>query len=298
MQPSLKDTSVLLALLATGACGPITPTGYNCQPTTTTTALPDELYETSGVAVSLKHPGVFWTHNDGGSVLTAIDSEGQLLSRIMIQPSLRDWEDIAISECFQNSSCLYLADTGDNRERRRAGSISIRRLEEPDLLNTSDQSLTELSTDVFPLRLPNGPRDIETLFVLSEAEIYLATKGRNDPVSVYRYPPPLRPDTVTLELVQELSPGARVIPRQLTGGSVSPEGDLIALRTYESMQLFELVENKLVPLQNGDIDLRPLLEAQGEGIAIGRDGLLVLTSEAAGGNPPQMNLLYCYPESS
>ena len=79
---------------------------------------------------------------------------------------------------------------------------------------------------------------------------------------------------------------------------ISPEGDLIALRTYESMQLFELVENKLVPLQNGDIDLRPLLEAQGEGIAIGRDGLLVLTSEAAGGNPPQMNLLYCYPESS
>ena len=147
--------------------------------------------------------------------------------------------DSAISECFQNSSCLYLADTGDNRERRRAGSISIRRLEAPDLLNTSAQSLTELSTDVFPLRLPNGPRDIETLFVLSEAEIYLATKGRNDPVSVYRYPPPLRPDTVTLELVQELSPGARVIPRQLTGGSVSPEGDLIALRTLSLIHISE-----------------------------------------------------------
>ena len=87
------------------------------------------------------------------------------------------------------------------------------------------------------MRLPDGPRDIEALLVLPGEDIYVITKGRNGPVAVYRYPSPLRPDTVNLELVQELSPGARVIPRQVTGGSVSPEGDVLASVSYTHLTL-------------------------------------------------------------
>ena len=297
-QQWIPDIVVVVALLSIGACEPTTTASLNCQSTTTTISLPEELEETSGVTVSLSQPDVLWTHNDDGSVLTAMNSVGEIISRIRIRPSLTDWEDIATSSCAGGKSCLYLADTGDNLERRSAGEISIRRLEEPDLDSpnfrvTLNQQIPEVDTDVFPVRLPDGPRDIEALLVLPEEDIYVSTKGRNGPVAVYRYPPPLRPDTVTLELVQELSPGARVIPRQVTGGSVSPEGDILALRTYESLQFFEFVADTLVPIKDGHIDLRPLLEAQGEGIAIGPGGLLVLTSEAVGETPPQMNLMHC-----
>ena len=292
-----------IALLSIGACEPTTTASLNCQSTTTTISLPEELEETSGVTVSLSQPDVLWTHNDDGSVLTAMNSVGEIISRIRIRPSLTDWEDIATSSCAGGKSCLYLADTGDNLERRSAGDISIRRLEEPDLDSpnfrvTLNQQIPELDTDVFPVRLPDGPRDIEALLVLPGEDIYVSTKGRNGPVAIYRYPPPLRPDTVTLELVQELSPGARVIPRQVTGGSVSPEGDILALRTYESLQFFEFVADTLVPIKDGHIDLRSLLEAQGEGIAIGPGGLLVLTSEAVGETPPQMNLMHCNLDAS
>ena len=294
---------VVVALLSIGACEPTTTASLNCQSTTTTISLPEELEETSGVTVSLSQPDVLWTHNDDGSVLTAMNSVGEIISRIRIRPSLTDWEDIATSSCAGGKSCLYLADTGDNLERRSAGDISIRRLEEPDLDSpnfrvTLNQQIPEFDTDVFPVRLPDGPRDIEALLVLPGEDIYVSTKGRNGPVAIYRYPPPLRPDTVTLELVQELSPGARVIPRQVTGGSVSPEGDILALRTYESLQFFEFVADTLVPIKDGHIDLRPLLEAQGEGIAIGPGGLLVLTSEAVGETPPQMNLMHCNLDAS
>ena len=302
-QQWIPDIVVVVALLSIGACEPTTTASLNCQSTTTTISLPEELEETSGVTVSLSQPDVFWTHNDDGSVLTAMNSVGEIISRIRIRPSLTDWEDIATSGCAGGKSCLYLADTGDNLERRSAGDISIRRLEEPDLDSpnfraTLNQQIPEFDTDVFPVRLPDGPRDIEALLVLPGEDIYVSTKGRNGPVAIYRYPPPLRPDTVTLELVQELSPGARVIPRQVTGGSVSPEGDILALRTYESLQFFEFVADTLVPIKDGHIDLRPLLEAQGEGIAIGPGGLLVLTSEAVGETPPQMNLMHCNLDAS
>ena len=292
-----------LTLLSIGACGPITTASLNCQSTTPAISLSEELEETSGVAISLSQPDIFWTHNDDGSILIAIDSDGEIISRIRIKPPLTDWEDIATSSCAGGKSCLYFTDMGDNLERRSAGEISIRRLEEPDLASpgfraTLNQQIPELDGDVFPVRLPDGPRDIEALLVLPGEDIYVTTKGRNGPVAVYRYPPPLRPDTVTLELVQELSAGARVIPRQVTGGSVSPGGDILALRTYESLQFYEFIADKLVPIKDGDIDLRPLLEAQGEGIAIGPGGLLVLTSEAVAGTPPQMNLMHCNLDAS
>jgi len=193
-------------LLLIEACGPLTTTSLNCRQTTTGISLSEELEETSGVAISLSQPDVFWSHNDDGSVLSAIDSDGKIISQMRIRPSLRDWEDIAASRCPGGGSCLYLADMGDNLERRPAGGISIRRLEEPDLTspNFTDNfngRLPELDSEVFPVRLPDGPRDIEALLVLPEEEIYVITKGRNGPVTVYRYPPPLRHDTITLELV-------------------------------------------------------------------------------------------------
>ena len=78
------------------------------------------LAEVSGVAPSRDHPGVLWVINDSGNPpdLLAVDSTGTLLGWIPLRGAPNtDWEEIALGPCG-NVTCLYIADTGDNRERR------------------------------------------------------------------------------------------------------------------------------------------------------------------------------------
>jgi hypothetical protein len=173
------------------------------------------------VAVSLRYPGVFWTHNDAGSVVFALDGEGELLARYPLDRRMYDWEDIAVSMCGEGDSCLYMADLGDNYEERETQNVPVRllRASEPDPRAKANGET--LVTESFPIRLPDGERDIEALLVFPGERVYAVTKGRNHPVTVYRYPPPLRADTVALEEVQRLTQRARILPRQVTGGAVS-----------------------------------------------------------------------------
>lgn len=250
--------------------------------------LPASLDESSGVAVSLRHPGVFWSHNDAGSELFAVDQEGALLARLPVRPRLRDWEDLAVASCPDGGSCLYMADLGDNYEERPHGRIL--RVAEPDPAALPDT----IRPDVFPVRLPDGPRDIEALLVLPGERVMVVTKGRNHPLTVYRYPGALRADTVVLEHVQVLSDGPRILPRQVTGGAVSPRGGLVALRTYESLQFYRLVADTLVPMEDGLVNLRTLREAQGEAVGLGLNGMVVLTSESGPiGGPGSLSVLRC-----
>ena len=278
------------------ACGTIATAGPGCRPTSSGIVFPDELRESSGVAVSLRHPGTFWTHNDAGSVLYAVNREGSITARFPLTDGLRDWEDIAVSTCPQGASCLYLADLGDNYEERLAGRIQLRRVPEPDPTGSGAEFDVDgrLPTESFPIRLPNGPRDIEALLVLPGERVYVVSKGRNHPVTVYRYPPPLRADTVTLEEVQQLTSRARILPRQVTGGAVDPRGAVLALRTYESLQFYHMDSDTLVAIDGALVNLRTLQEGQGEAVGIGLDGLVALTSEGGPvGGPGSMTLMRC-----
>jgi hypothetical protein len=233
--------------------------------------LPDALAETSGAAVSRRDPTAIWTHNDEGSSLYAIDERGRILSEHRLALELRDWEDIAVTDC-QGGSCLYLADTGDNSERRRGGDIRIVRLREPDPRTRASSGSTPVDADVFPIALPDGARDVEALFVLPGERVYLVSKGRQHPPTLYRYPGPLRGDTVMLDEVQRLGSGPRSLLAQVTGASVSADGMVVA----------------------GLVDLRTLEEIQGEAVALGPGGLVVLTSEGGPlGGPASMRLLTC-----
>ena len=273
--------------LAAAACGPIATSGPGCVPIGTSLPLPDELRESSGVAVSLAHADVYWTHNDAASALYAVDGQGAILGRFPLSRRVRDWEDMALSTCPQGGSCIYIADLGDNYEERT--DIKILRAREPE----PDRSDT-LQVEVFPVSLPDGPRDVEALVVLPGERVLVVSKGRNHPVTVYRYPPPLRPDTVVLEEVQRLTARARILPRQTTGGAAAPRGGLVALRTYEILQFYALDGDTLVPTEGGLVNLRPLGEPQGEAVDIGLDGRVVLTSEGGpGGGPGSISFLRC-----
>ncbi|NNF12482.1 MAG: hypothetical protein HKN72_04640 [Gemmatimonadetes bacterium] len=274
------------------ACAPIALAGPDCAPVRRGVPLPAAVDESSGVAVGLRQPSVLWTHNDDGSTLFALDSTGALLDSRPVRPRLRDWEDLAVARCEAHGSCVYMADTGDNAERRRPGTIRVLRIAEP-----GPSANSVLRGEVFPLRLPDGPRDIEAMFVLPDERLYLVTKGRNHAVTVYRYPGPLRPDTVTMEEVQRLGDGARPLADQVTGASaLSDGGDVVAIRTYQSMVFYRMEGDTLAPLADGLVNLRTLEESQGEAVALGPGGLVVLTSEAGFfGSLGSMNLLRCRP---
>jgi hypothetical protein len=242
----------------------------------------------SGVAASVTHPGVYWTHNDAGSVLFAIDGQGTVLGRFRLQRRVQDWEDVAVGSCPEGGSCLYMADLGDNYEERT--NLRIVRAHEP----VPTQS-GPLAVETFPVVLPDGPRDIEALIVLPGERILVVTKGRNHPVTVYRYPGALRPEATVLEEVQRLSETARIFPRQVTGGTSTPAGDVAALRTYGSLQFYSVRGDTLIPADSGFVDLRGLGESQGEGVGIAGDGMVLLTSEGGpGGGPGSISTLRCH----
>lgn len=274
--------------------------GPGCEVVTAPAALSPELEETSGVAVSAAHPGIFWTHNDGSRpVLHAVDEAGRTVGRVRVPGmDLRDWEDIERAECAAGS-CLYVADTGDNDEERDRAVIY--RIPEPE-----PGAGRSAVPDAFPVVFPDGPRDVEALFVLPGERAYLVSKGRHSPVVVYAYPGPLRAGApAELVEIDRLSEAPVSLPRMVTGASASADGSVVVIRTYEALHFYrvEVVEDeaprpgadlRLVSLENGTVNLHTLQEPQGEGVGLGAGGLVVLTSEdGPGGRAPQMAVMGC-----
>lgn len=254
--------------------------------------LPEAIHESSGVAASPVHPGVFWTHNDseGRPEIFAVDAGGRLLGRVSVSGARnRDWEDMAVGPCG-DGHCLYVADVGDNREVRT--DPAIYRVPEP----SPDDRATP-PADRFPVRFPHGPRDVEAIYLLPGERLFLVTKGRNHRVEVYRVPAPLdRPgEPLELERIQRLTRISPALPRHVTGGASTPDGRLVALRTYETLALYHPDEDgSLEEVRGSRVNLRHLREPQGEAVAFLPGNRIVLTSEAGPwGSRGTIGLLSC-----
>jgi len=265
---------LLLALIACDARGrfPIGSAGDACEPPTIVGALPDNLREASGIVISRRHENLLWSHNDGGSsTLHAIDTTGKARGHVRVDADIVDWEDLAAADCA-DGTCLYLADIGNNLRERKQGAIH--RIAEPD----PGDSITS-PAKTFRFRYPDGDHDAEALFVLPGERVYIITKGRSGPITVYRYPGPLRDEVVTLESVQTLSPGIVQVPDMVTGAAATPDGSTIAVRTYGWLQLYRLAGDTLQPVRSAPVDLTAIAEPQGEAIDIRADGTIFLASE-------------------
>jgi hypothetical protein len=281
----------LAAAVAALGCAPIATAGPGCAPLGSPALLPEELQEVSGIAVSSKDPEILWTHNDGGARIFAIDRRGHVLARHALSVEPNDLEDMAVGPCSQEATCLYFADTGDNAERRAV--VRLLRVREPNPVGAS----ATMDAEIFPVRFPDGARDTEALFVLPGQRMYLVTKGRSHPVTLYRYPGALRPDTVTLEEVQRLTGGAQPLLDQVTGASASPTGTTVAIRTYRALRFYGVAGDSLISLRNGMVNLRPLEEVQGEGVSLSADGRVLLSSEGGPlGGPGSVSELRCRAE--
>lgn len=234
--------------------------------------LPAELSEVSGLAVSARTPGVFWTHNDDGTVIFAIDSTGAIRARVRVPDRARghDWEDISAAPCAEGA-CLFIGDIGDNRQDRKTRSV----------LRFPEPALTDTVTAT-PVRerfvMPDKSHDAEALAVTRDGRMFVITKGRSGPVTAFVFPT-TRADVNTLIPVAQLSAGLVQLPDMVTGAAAVPGTDLIAVRTYGGLQFYRVAGDQLAPVYDAPFDLRFLQEAQGEGIAVRGDGVVFLVSE-------------------
>lgn len=241
--------------------------------------------------MSTSRPGVVWTHNDSGgeAELYAVDIQGQLVGRVSVAGADNvDWEDLASGPCG-SGNCLYIADTGDNAAERN--DAVIYRIPEP-----SPNDATTQRAEVFPIAFPGNPQDVEGVFVLPPDRLFLVTKGGDGPVAIYRYPGPLRAgERVVLELVRRLSDETVPLEDRVTAADATATGDRVGIRTRTTLLIYDansLTEGgDLQPLR---VDLRPLGEPQGEGLAFGPNDTLVMTSEgAAEGFSGNLGILWC-----
>lgn len=246
------------------------------------------LIESSGIAPSARVRGVFWTHNDSGDEprLYATDSAGDDLGSVLVEGAANvDWEDLGSGACPDHPGwCLYPADIGDNGHSR--GHIVVYRLAEPEPPRGPADTLRRVRIEsATALRYPDHRHDAEAIAVESSGRILIITKELRKPALVFRVPhrsAPQRPGEVdTLRLVGPLD----LIPsfprlRMVTGAAVSPDGSLLAVRTYSSLHLFRLRGDSLpAPITPTTGLTIPVIEPQGEGVAFIGPERLALTTE-------------------
>lgn len=255
------------------------------------TGVPEDprLSESSGVAASRAHPGVLWTVNDSGNdpILFAIDTLGADLGAFAVAGAANhDWEDAALGPC-DAGVCVYIADTGDNAEERE--EVAIYRVPEPEPGPAARG--TTARGEVLRVSYPDGPHDVEAMYVDAAGDMHLITKGRTDGVRHFRVPGSAWGSTapVTAEDLGRLplDPGASLSDR-ITGAALSPDGDVAVVRSYRRLHFFAVPgDGRLEPLGSPPLACSVAgLEPQGEAVTWLDSGRLVLTSERFVGLAP------------
>lgn len=333
-----RRVTVLLALVAgTGACSSTAddpePAASSPASTSTTIAVADadeadgpstlcdgmtartdgrvangRLLETSGLAVSRAHPGVYWAHNDSGHepAVVALGPDGHDLGSFPLpDTSGVDIEDMALVD-----GTIYLADIGDNTQRRR--TIAVYLFAEPDPGSPAPIDAVETIT----LRYPDGARDAEAFLVdpLTGELIIIEKRFRIGgsegvlspaPAEIFVANPPFDPGgvelrsagTVPLDALDRAatatvpadSPfGTLGVAGLATGADIRSDGLAIALRTYATVWLFDRADGQSVSdaLAGQPCEAPTIPEPQGEAVAFLDDVGAGFVTISEGVRPP------------
>jgi hypothetical protein len=271
-------------------------------------AVPDELKESSGLAISRTQPGILWSHNDSGDgpSLYAIDISGKLLGVFRVSGAMaRDWEDISSGPCPaeistpappEKSACLFIADTGDNNQVRPDVSIYI--VVEPRVGDAG----ASVAARTLRYRYPSGPTDAEALAVKPNGDLTIVSKGRNGTIDFYSIPAASVTKAIASgEIVTAIFAGNtgirpdQRIGRLVTSAAVAPDGLTLAVRTYYEVYFFKQVTRRGQTRWEdiGDSCALGDAEPQGEAIDYLDSKTLLLTSERARGRPGSIHRLQC-----
>ena len=252
------------------------PTGAQAAPTF---VLSDpEVDESSGLAVSLENPGLYYTHNDSGdqSRIFVFDRRGANWGRFTIEGAdAIDWEDMSQAR-IDGRNYLILADVGDNFHSRSVYSLYV--VKEPVIKAPlkGEGGLTVWKRIDF--HYSDGPENCEAvMFDSREMTFYLAAKNRGCSAPLYALPWP--------ENGRKLLTAIKIADlhmSMITGGDISPDGTRAIIITYgeggeyvkEPGRTWE--EAFLKKPQRVELPSR----RQGEAVCYGLDGrTIILTSE-------------------
>ncbi|MFB6814145.1 WD40 repeat domain-containing protein [Streptomyces sp. NPDC056347] len=212
--------------------------------------------ESSGLAASRAHPGIYWTHNDSddGPYVYAVDSRtGRTVATITMKGvgSPRDVEAISLGP----DGNLYVGDIGDNLN----GSwdhVWIYRFPEPKQLKDATVTATQ-----FDVKYADGPRNAEALMVHPKTgRVYIASKNENGG-GLYEGPAKLA--TGTTNVFRKVGE----VP-WVTDGAFSPDGRELVLRSYFSTRAYAFENGRL----GADHAVSGPLQPQSESVTFTADG--------------------------
>ncbi|MGA5273069.1 WD40 repeat domain-containing protein [Streptomyces cellulosae] len=217
--------------------------------------------ESSGLAASRQHPGVYWTHNDSddGPYLYAVDgSTGDTVARLTLTGigTPRDVEAISVGP----GNRLFVADTGDNL----GGTwpyVWIYELPEPKRLQDATVQATQ-----YVVKYSDGPRDAEAMVVHPKTgRVYLIDK-HEDGGHLYEGPAKLSPEGDNV--FRPIAP----VELWTTDAALSPDGQDLAVRGYFGGIHYEWNGGELRRKDRLSVPL----QGQGESVTYSADGSRLL----------------------
>jgi len=199
---------------------------------------------------------VYWTVNDSGAagIIYGLTDKGEVRGTVNYRAEPMDAEAVAMY-----GDRLYVADIGDNAGVRDFVTVFLFPRPRATGLTVEYRS--------FDFAYPDGQYDAEAFLVDGTGRFYVVTKGLRGG-AVYRAP--ADPSRFALNRLERVGSA----PPFVTDGVFLPEGDRIALRTYDSVVIidaksFRTITETAIPVQ-----------PQGESIAVSLDGTsLLLGSE-------------------
>lgn len=236
------------------------------------------LNELSGLARS--SDGGYWAHNDSGDLarIFKLATDGSVEGTWnLVGIDAVDFEDMANAPCADGSSCLVVADIGNNSRAREV--VLLHRFAEP----TTAGAIALIETTSF--RYPDGNHDAEAVFATAEAA-YVINKDGNQS-RLYRVP--WNPDqTVTAELVTTFAE-----PLTVTAADLSVDGTRLLVRGYLSIAEFDVSSSFVTGLTTPKY-LPFSIDGQGEALTYtGSGGGFIAISEATNAG---VNLHACVAE--
>lgn len=239
LHPGLLLAAALAGAHGPAGCGADGDCGA-CRAPEASGALADpDLKETSGLATSAVHDGVFYAHNDAGdsSRFFALSRDGADLGSFKVMGAQNvDWEDMSEGPC-DAGRCVYLGDIGDNNQDRLA--YTLYRVAEPTTVGPGEQSLPG---DRIVFTYPDGSHDAETLLVHPVTGVVTLVTKSGGAAQIFELAPPLTTDkTHMARAAGEVEPpdGGK-----FTGGAIHPDGTAIVLRTTKGLVRYPMTPDQ------------------------------------------------------
>ncbi|MFE9368337.1 WD40 repeat domain-containing protein [Streptomyces sp. NPDC006711] len=229
--------------------------------------------ESSGLAASRIHPGVYWTHNDSGDgpYVYAVDAKtGRTVARVTLEGvgRPRDVEAISIGP----DGDIYVGDIGDNLDGAWS-HVWIYRFHEPARLQDQTVKATQ-----YVVQYADGPRNAEALMVHPKTgRVYIASK-RESGGNLYEGPATLSASgTNVFRKVGEVP--------WVTDGAFSPDGTKLALRGYFALAEYAWKGGSGDPLGDWHAVPGTPVQRQSESVTYTPDGAALMVGSEGENSP-------------